>query len=205
MNQLKKSSATVSIFWEAFFHYLHDTNLSGLFYTPTEKLRFQCLVGFTALDASMNFYWQGEIIPDWPETLCLIYATLEDEESISLLCKEAQPYLSKSQIVASLRFLSHTGEAEKFSPTFVDVGLLLLMRSPTKLDDPNFLELTRNLFKMQKTRNACFHTGRSFEELAGFESLKLLENFESEGQLLSPCFSTHPLKGLQPENQKQAA
>ena len=199
------SFETAKAFWEAFDYFQHDPMADTLFPVSVERLRFQCLIGFTALDATLTLFWQHQILPEWNEILTLSDILVNDDSVLNEYLQMTEHDLKKAQWVASLRFLANTGEPEKFSPTFTDIGIILLLCGGSRLKDPNYIELTNSLFRMQKYRNSCIHTGREFNELAGFEAIKLLEKFMKHGQRFSPFFTKHPEHLVKKHEQKRAA
>ena len=187
----KSLATTVNTFWEAFFHFSKDSTVDALFETSIEQSRFRCLIGFTALDASLSFYWKQEVLRDWAETLTLLNITLEDRQALDSILACFQGHLGRAQMIASLRFVAQTGEPETFSPTFVDVAIVLFVRSHPQFRSVELIEFLKSLCRLQKIRNACFHTGRNFDEVGARWALQLLERFESEAQAFSPCLATH--------------
>jgi hypothetical protein len=164
-----RTQITASVFWKLFA----ASEKSSTEIPDVEHLRHRCLLGFTALDAALYTYWEASVLPDWKETLSLVSVALDSPSSPEILDELAGlggQQLKKSQLVSTLRFLSNTGDAGRFTPNFVDFAAYLLLR------DPRNAPIARELAELQSCRNACVHTGRPWSELQARRSLKLIED-----------------------------
>lgn len=191
----------VHSFWDAFFHHLDDPTTVALFPNQKERLRFQCVIGFTALDASIHQYWSGEVIPEWDALLTLIHATSPQIDSVEAEHPWLLTFMNRAQLRASLAFLALTAKPEDIHPNYIDFALILLLSNSARLKEPSFQKFITNFFKLQKVKSACQQSGNNFDELSGFEALKLLKDFEAEAQTWSQCFITHSV----PQNKNAIA
>lgn len=163
-----RTQTTATIFWKLYKDQLkHPVGESA-----QDSLRHSCILGLTAIDAALFTYWESSVLPDWGEFMSLINATLDSSEALDELCLKTKPYLKKSQLVATLRFLHNTGEAERFTPNFVDFSVYAVSRFSDQLWCAN---LAQNLVELHKYRNAALHTGREWNEEIGKKCLQLLE------------------------------
>jgi hypothetical protein len=166
-----KTQITASVFWR-----LYQGSAERPEEVPEiEHMRHRCLLGFTALDAALYTFWESAVLPEWNETMSLVSMALDSptsSETLDELSELAGPYLKKSQLVATLRFLANTGEASRFTPNFLDFASYLLLRHP---DDEKTLKAVRLLCELQGSRNSAVHTGRPWSEIQAHRSLKLIE------------------------------
>lgn len=176
-------------FWKTYEHALGRRDNIPFFTCETERLRYLMLLGFTALDASLTAFWHSRVTPEWAEYLSLIYAYLEDEEEFDRLEELAEKKITRGQLKASLRFIENTGTPEKFSPSFVDCGAILLLIASAHEKEALYQKCAKILFHLQKIRNAAFHTGRGFNELQGNEALILFNQWVALATELHPVFS----------------
>ncbi len=180
-----KTQVTASVFWKLF----NEAPPAREDIPSLEHLRHRCLLGFTALDAALYTYWESTVIPEWKETLSLVSAALESPSSEEILhgfVENAGPYLKKSQLVATLRFLANTGDGSRFTPNFLDFAAYLLLR---KGEDPEMRRLVQGLCELQWSRNAAVHTGRPWSEIQAQRGLKLIQETAEGLALLGKNFA----------------
>jgi len=175
-------------FWGAYEQFLAHPDTLSYFVSDTERLRFLNSIAFTAIDAQVNSYWRLRIVPEWQEFLSLIQFTCEDDEALLNLKYLSDPYLSRAQIKASLRFIEHTGEPEKFSPTFCDMGISLLLMTDSHQLPKSHHDAAHILFQIQKIRNCALHTGRDFNEVSGNKALLLINQWIEASRHVHPIF-----------------
>jgi len=185
---------TSQTFWKAYEQALANRDAQASITNETERLRYLVILGLTGLDAGVAAYWHARILPEWSELLSLINIFLESEEDFRELSNFAGEKLSRSQLKASLRFMEHTGEPEKFSPTFTDCGILLLLVSYGNDNQELFHSAAEILFRLQKIRNAAVHVGRDFNTLHGNEALFLINQWMAIAARLHPAFKLLPLQ-----------
>jgi hypothetical protein len=172
---------TSDLFWSAFRSLSEGKGLPSAFEGEgLERHRFTCLAGFTALDASLARCWHLNFAPEWGEIGTYLKALLSATDEVDVLVRCADGALKRGQWLATLRFLANTGDPLRFSPTFTDVAALLLALSPHRRAQADFVAFTSDLFRLQKLRNSCVHTGRDFTELEAREALRLLSRLERE-------------------------
>lgn len=196
-----KTQITASAFW-TLFHTQKNSYSSE--HTPVpfvEHQRHSCILGITALDAAVATYWQEVILNEWPEIVSWVNTVLDDNEELQALTESAQGILSKSQLVATLRFLVNTGVPEKFSPNLVDLAVLILMRKKTAF----FPTLAKDLVELNGFRNHALHTGRKWSEPMAHACIKQIMECSRMLEKLHPCFveafeteKTRPSEGAQP-------
>lgn len=166
-----KTQITASVFWRLYQESSHRPDEVP----EIEHMRHRCLLGFTALDAALFTFWESSVLPEWNETMSLVSMALDSptsSETLEELSVLAGPYLKKSQLVATLRFLANTGEASRFTPNFLDFASYLLLRQP---ESEETLKAVRLLCELQSSRNSAVHTGRPWSEIQAHRSLKLIE------------------------------
>lgn len=174
-----RTQVTASAFWTLFQSDL--TNSETL--PPEEALRHSSILGFTAIDASINTYWSEVILPEWHDYMSLVNVILEDDSELDALHESSKDFLKKSQLVATLRFLSHTGDAEKFSPNFIDLAIVCLLKHK---DHDTLIE---QLVNLQKHRNHALHTGREWSELTAHQCIKNIKACSVSLSRLHFCFA----------------
>ncbi len=175
-----KTQITASAFWALFES---DLKYSAIL-PPEEALRHSAILGFTSIDAAINTYWHEVIVADWFEHMSLVNSVLEDEEEMAAICNISKDYIKKSQVVATLRFISHTGEIEKFSPNFLDLALMCLLKFG---EDQS--ELASELTALQQYRNSALHTGREWSELTARKCINNIKTCSTSLIRLHPCFA----------------
>jgi len=172
---------TSELFWSVFRTWSDGqevpTNLQN---EGVERHRLTCLAGFIALDASLARCWRLSFASEWGETGTYLKALLAQPTELDPFLAVTSPAFRRGQWMATLRFLANTGDPLRFSPTFADVATLLLVTSPSRLQDPEFVTFAQDLLRLQKLRNTCVHTGRAFTELEARESLRLLSRVGRE-------------------------
>ena len=189
----QRLSQTAEEYWQAFEVYHDNQAHCAHFKRESERLRFLSLLAFTSLDAQVNAFWLIRVLPEWQEVLSLIDNLLKDDSELAKLLELAGPELNRAQMIASLRFIAHSGEPSKFSPTFTDCGLVWLLMSEARAADAKYVRVAKVLFHLQRIRNSCFHTGREFNELKGKEALFLLHEWKEIAPSMHPAFEA-PLK-----------
>jgi hypothetical protein len=170
-----KTQITAAVFWRLY----QETSTRPEEVPEIEHMRHRCLLGFTALDAALFTFWESSVLPEWDETMSLVSMALDSptsSETLEELAVLAGPYLKKSQLVATLRFLANTGEASRFTPNFLDFASYLLLRQP---ESEETLKAVRLLCELQSSRNSAVHTGRPWSEIQAHRSLKLIEETAS--------------------------
>jgi hypothetical protein len=177
-----KQLQTAHYFWNAFFSYTQSNTVSGE--EHSEGLRHRCLLGFTAIDASLCFYWKQIVVPEWSEFQSLINEVINQPDLRNLVGETTSTHFNRAQWMASLRFIQNTGDPENFSPTFVDAAIALAINGP---DTPSQeLEL---LWHLQKARNCAIHTGREWTKLQGYQAIAKIEEFYKSALNIHPIFS----------------
>lgn len=172
---------TSELYWSVFRSLQNGEEVpSALRGEGLERHRLTCLAGFTALDAALARCWRVNFAPDWAEVGTYLKVLLATPDALAPFFKATESSLRRGPWMATLRFIANTGDPLRFSPTFTDVAALLVILSPHRLDDREFQSFTAGLFRLQKLRNACVHTGREFTELEAREALRLLARTERE-------------------------
>jgi hypothetical protein len=171
-----KTQKTATIFWKLF----KEQSKQNPKEYPEEHMRHACILGLTAMDAALYTYWESAVLPEWGEFMTLVNTLLEDEEALSQLLLQTKSYMKKSQLVATLRFLNNTGEAERFTPNFLDFSVYVLTRFGHL---PWSHNLAQNLSALHKLRNAALHTGREWNLDMAKDCVRKLEN--TSGSLLN--------------------
>jgi len=180
-----KTQITASVFWRLF----QESSHQQADIPEIEHLRHRCLLGFTALDAALYGFWESSVLPEWNETMSLVSMALDSPSSadtLQELSSRVGSSLKKSQLVATLRFLSNTGEASRFTPNFLDFGVYLLLRHQ---GDDKTIKLVQQLCEMQTSRNSAVHTGRPWSEIQAHRSLKLIEECAAALSLIGKNFA----------------
>ncbi|MEO5667829.1 MAG: hypothetical protein ABIR96_07220, partial [Bdellovibrionota bacterium] len=180
-----KTQITASVFWQLF----KSSAIAKDEIPEIEHLRHRCLLGFTALDAALYTFWSSAVVPEWNEVMSLVSMTLESassSETLDRLTALVGPQLKKSQLVATLRFISNTGEASRFTPNFLDFAAYLLIRTE---ENSASIEIVRSLCELQACRNSAIHTGRPWSEIQAHRSLKVIEETARALSLVSASFN----------------
>lgn len=162
-------------------------------------LRKLCISGYMALDSALSLYFKEVVMPDWDGLMSMVDEILLEDSYTEQICKALGGTLTKGQLIASLRFLENTGDPERFSPSLVDLGVVMFLMKDANSRLPH-LEIAQMLCRMQKLRNCVFHTGKIFGELEAASSVKLLRDFLTHSQKLNPvfrdCFSDEVIENL---------
>lgn len=178
---------TAHYFWKQFDAFEQTRQVAGE--PRNESLRHRCALGFLGLDAALNLYWREIVMPEWGELLMYINSTLEEATGLAKMAEATAPEFNRAQWIASLRFIHNTGEPERFSPSVVDVALVLALKSSSRMTDPAFSDSVRLLLRLQKLRNHCMHTGKDWSETIGFEALRLLQDFSKRAEAIHPILA----------------
>lgn len=176
-----KTQVTASAFWTLFAN--QGTQDPGI--PQHELLRHKCILGITAIDAAVNTFWHEVLLDEWAELMTLIDTTLADEEELEALHHNCKDFFKKSQLVATLRFISHTGDPKSFSPNFADLACVMLLKKQT----PFYPGLARHLVELQHQRNSALHTGRDWSEIMAHKCLKTIKACSEELSKLHFCFA----------------
>ncbi len=150
-------------------------------------LRKTCINGFMAMDSAIALYWKDIVLPDWAGLMAYCEELLAKPDAMEKILRSLNGVLSRGQLIATLRFLENTGDPERFSPNLVDAGVVFCL-----LQDKNgqlpYADLAQKLCKMQKLRNAAFHSGRNFSEIEAAASVKEIREFCHISAKLNPIF-----------------
>jgi hypothetical protein len=192
-----KTQITASAFWKLYIDQKQKPSKS------LEDLRHTCILGFTAIDAAIYTYWSQSVISEWGEFMSLVQVSLEDPSEIS---QSTSAYLKKSQLIATMRFLSNTGDAERFTPNFLDFSIYLSLCFPHSPEKQKIAEL---LALLQPLRNQALHTGRDWSEIIAHQALKAIEECCAElpllGKNFGEAFQTEELPHISTNKTKKAA
>jgi hypothetical protein len=179
---------TAQDFWNVLENFCDVPENLPPFSRDTEKTRFLCLLGFTSLDAQLNAYWASRALPEWQEIVSLIHATLDDEKTLNRLLDVDGHDLTRTQLIASLRFFTELDSPEKFSPSGIDCALLWLLLGDLENQNEDYFRVAKIIFQLAKIRASCFQTTRDFNELKGREAIILFHRLRDFAPAHSPAF-----------------
>ncbi len=149
--------------------------------------RKTCISGYMALDCAMSVFWKEVVVPDWVNLMGMCNEILGSDSDLEELVAKMGTALSRGQVVASLRFLENTGDPQRFSPSLVDLGIMMILMQDRAQQLP-FIEIGHKLCRLQKFRNCVFHTGKNFSEIEAATSMKGLKDLFVELPRISPVF-----------------
>ena len=179
-------SKTAQSFWILFINTRTSPPASSFTQNLSEldKLRHQALLGFTAIEAALAAHWQTEILPQWPDFLCLISAIKTSKKSQTLDSKK------KSQFFESLSFIKGTTQPSRFSPSLSDYGMIWsFLHSESSNPKTAHQEFSELLLVGQMIRNSIFHVGRGLSQSEANQALEILEKISECASKLHPLFA----------------
>ena len=191
MSPDNKLAQTAHSFWKKFSRTPQKNEGATSAAEHLEELRYRCVLGMIALDASISVAWRERVLPEWSEYLCLASSVLSDKEELAKYQALSKNSFSRAQWMASLRFVHNISEPAKFSPTFCDFACLVFLSAGSAVANPALVTTLTSLFRLQQIKNACFHTAREFSKEIGQEGLQLLMAVRKNFHLLSPALADY--------------
>lgn len=164
------------------------TNLQDLFLNVThneDRSRLRAAAQVTALDMAAQWYWKHAVLPEWAEVQSLCRSILSNTAAIAALATTTQSTLQRSHWIATLKFLEHTGEPHKFSPTLLDAGCWMVACDPS---NKVTVECGIVWIRLGRLRNQALHTGRPWTLDDAAILNDLFKRFVANPQKWHPCF-----------------